>query len=528
MSLPAPPSIDMTAPHSPTAEPTRNVRIGEEGLTIAGVDAVARRHASVELGHTARHRVERCHAFLVDLAETGTPVYGLTTGCGPLAEQSVSADSREEFQRNLVRSHAVTLGTPHPSELVRAALLVRAHVLAKGHSGVDPQVIDVLLAMLRHDVHPVVREVGGVGASGDLLELAEIALAVIGEGWVEQNGRRLAAADALRAIGVEPVAPRHREGLALMNGTSFHTGAAAVLTARAQRLVAAAQIAAAMGLDALQAHREVVDHALQMIRPHAGQRAVADRLRLLLEGSTLVRNGDAAGSQDAYTLRCVPQILGPVVETLSVCTAVIETELDAVSDNPLFLPDEGRVVHGGNFHGQVVAMALDQLKAAMVEAGVLSERRLARLLDAKLNAGLPPFLVHDDAGRRSGFMGLQYCASSMAADNAVLAAPASIHSVPTNANNQDVVGMGMVAARQTRQVIDNVMRMVAIELVCTAQALDLRGAHHAGRGTRGAHRCIRRHCAPLTEDRPLQPEVAAVCRSIESGELEAEVGAAVG
>jgi len=480
--------------------------------------------ASAVIAPSARQRIERSYAFLRELAHSSTPVYGLTTGCGPLASHTIPPERREEFQRNLVRSHAVTLGAPQPTAFVRAAMATRAQVLAQGCSGVPFTVVEALVAMLNHGVHPVVREVGAVGASGDLLELAQIALAVIGEGAVEHHGSVLTAADALRRIGLEPIVPRHREGLALMNGTSFHTGAAAVLLVRAERLIAAAQIAAALGLEALCANLEAFDPLLHAARPHVGQRAVAARLVELTVGSRLLRDGESsAGAQDAYSLRCVPQVLGPILETLDTVRQVVETELNSVTDNPLFLASEKRVIHGGNFHGQAVAMSLDQLKIALVEIGVLSERRVARLLDAKLNAGLPPFLVRNGAGLRSGLMGLQYCASSMAADNAVLAAPASVHSVPTNANNQDVVSMGMVAARHVSQVIDNVRRMLAIELLCAAQALDLRGPEDAGTGTRAVHALLRSRSEPIVEDRPLQEDVDVVCGLIDGGQLEEAV-----
>jgi histidine ammonia-lyase len=505
-----------------------HIALGAAPLTILDVEAIAAGRAHVGIDAAARRGVEACQRFMLELAHRLTPVYGLTTGCGPLAAHAIPPERREEFQRNLVRSHAASLGPPHPQRFVRAAMAVRAHVLARGCSGVDPATVEVLIAMLNHGVHPIVREVGSVGASGDLVELAQIALAVIGEGMVELGDAVVPAAGALRAAGVEPVVPRHREGLALMNGTSFQAGAAAVLLARADRLVAAAQIAAAMALEALRANLEAFDPALHAARPHPGQRAVAARISALVEGSMLTRGGEsAAGSQDAYTLRCTPQILGPVVDALRAATTIVEVEINAVSDNPLFLPAEGRVIHGGNFHGQPVAAALDQLKAALVELGVLSERRLARLLDAQLNNGLPPFLVRDAAGLRSGFMGLQYCASAMAADNAVLATPASVHSVPTNANNQDVVSMGMVAARQARQVLDNALRMVAIELLCAAQALDLRDTENAGAGTRTAHALIRQHVPPLIEDRPMAADVEAVCALVDGGTLAPAVTAAL-
>lgn len=504
------------------------VYVGCRTLLAADVAAVATGAATAVLDSAARDRIAKSYAFMQELAAREVPVYGLTTGCGPLANNPIPAERRPEFQRNLIRSHAVGLGDPLPTAFVRAAMATRAHVLSQGYSAVAPNTIDVLIAMLNESVHPVVREVGSVGASGDLVELAQIAHAVIGEGEVEWGGRVVSAAQGLAQAGVQPLQPRFREGLALINGTSFHTGVSAVLITRAERILCSAQIAAAMMFDGLAGNLEAYDPALHRARPHPGQLSVAERVTHMVAGSALGRHaGATASSQDAYTLRCIPQVLGAVVDGLRNARSVVETELNSISDNPIFLANEGRVVHGGNFHGQPVAMALDQLKAVMVELGVISERRIARALDAKLNGGLPPFLIRDGAGLRSGLMGLQYCASSMTADNAVLAAPASVHSVSTNANNQDVVSMGTVAARQAARVIDNVARTVAIELLCAAQLLDLRGAAQAGVGTRAAHATIRTQVAPLIEDRPLRQDVEAICRLIESGELARAVDAAL-
>jgi histidine ammonia-lyase len=491
------------------------VPFGAAHLTAEALTSLAEGSAVAELTADVERRLERSYQFVRDLAAQNVPVYGLTTGCGPLASSSISPQDRQEFQRNLIRSHAVTLGDPHPTRFVRAAMGARAQVLAKGFSGIDPEVVRLFAGMLNAGIHPIVREVGSVGASGDLVELAQIALAMIGEGEVESGGRRQNACEALRDAVLRPIQVCYREGLALMNGTSFHSGAAAVLLVRAQRITAAAQVAAALILEALRGNLEAFAAELQAARPHGGQGVVAERIRSLVRDSTLVRpEGAAASRQDAYSLRCIPQIIGAVVDLLAGAQTVIETELDSITDNPLFLVDEGRVLHGGNFHGQPVAMAIDQLKMAMVEIGVQSERRLARVLDSTLNAGLPPFLVRNRPGIHSGFMGLQYCASSMVADNAVLAAPASVHSVPTNANNQDVVSMGMVAARQASRVLDNVERMVGIELLCGAQALELRGVTHAGRGTQKAYVLIRGHAAPVDEDRPLGGDVEGMCRLI--------------
>lgn len=494
---------------------TTVVLLGAAPLTCARVDAVARLDARVEIDPAALERASASYALVLRLTEENFPIYGLTTGCGPLAVHGIDAARRETFQRNLVRSHANTLGAPHPVSFVRAAMTVRAQCFAQGRSGVDPALIELLAGMLNARVHPIVRQVGGCGASGDLVELAQIALAVFGEGEVEHDGSIATAADALQRIGAAPLAPRHREGLALMNGTSFHTGAAAVLLCRAERCARAALAAAGMSFEALCGDLQALDAALQDVRPHAGPRAVAAALRDLTQGSELVRNGRSpAGSQDAYTVRCIPQVLGAALDVQDAARRSIEVEINSVCDNPIFLAEEDRVVHGGNFHGQPVAMALDQVKLAAVEIALASERRIARLLDPRLSNGLPAFLVRGAPGLENGFMGLQYCASHIAADNAVLAAPASVRSVPTNANNQDVVSMGMVAARQAAAVLDNLERTVAIELLCAAQALDIRGADRAGAGTRRAHATLRQHVPPLLRDRPLAGDVDQVCKLI--------------
>jgi len=487
-------------------------------LSVGDVDAVARRHALVEVAAAAREAVARSHAFVRDLASSDAAVYGLTTGCGPLAAARIEAGQRQAFQRNLVRSHAVTLGAPHPARFVRAAMLVRAQVFALGCSGVAPEAVEQLAGMLNAGIHPIVREIGGVGASGDLVELAQIALAVLGEGEVEYDGRRGPAGDALAAIGLAPLVPQFREGLALMNGTSFHTGVAALVVAQARRIAAAAQVGAAMLLEVLGTHREALDPALQNARPHAGQRRVAERLAELTRDSGLMRSDDpVAGRQDPYTLRCVAQVVGPALDAIDAAAAVVETELGSVSDNPLFLAEEGRVVHGGNFHGQPVAMALDQLKTALVVIGSMAERRIARVLDAALSNGLPPFLIRDAAGLQSGFMGLQYCATTLAAENVALAAPASVRSIPTNANNQDIVSMAMLAARHAARVAENVERIIAIELLCAAHALELRGVDRAGTATRAAHARVREVAAAMIEDRPLAADVEAIVAAVEDG-----------
>ena len=480
-----------------------------EPLTLEALGRIAA-GAAVVLGDRVRSRLEASHAQLVALAASGRTVYGLNTGCGPLVDRPVAPDAAARFQKNLVRSHATGLGAPHAASVVRATMAARAFSLAQGRSAVRPVVVDTLVAMLNTGVHPIVPEIGSVGASGDLVELAHVAAAVMGEGDVEWRGSRVRAAPALAQAGITPVAFEGREALALMNGTACETAQAALVVLGAEELVRAAEVAAALVLEALGANPEALDARVHAARPHAGQVAAAAHLRTLLAGSRRLRDASARGGrpvQDAYTVRCVPQVLGAVRDTLAHVRQVVGVELNAVTDNPTFFPEEGAVLHAGNFHGQPIALAMDHLKVALAEVALFSERRLARLLDPAANGGLPPFLIRNDAGVRSGLMGLQYCASSTVAENGVLAHPASLGSVPTNANNQDVVGMGTVAVRQARRLLENGRRVVAIELLAAAEAVDLVGGDMLAAGTRAAHAAIRRLVAPLLEDRPLGHDV---------------------
>jgi histidine ammonia-lyase len=485
-----------------------------EPLTLEALGEVAS-GAIVALGADVAGRMAASHRHLQALAASGRPVYGLTTGCGPLVDRAVAGEARAEFQRNLVRSHASGLGRPHPEPAVRATMAARAFSLAQGRSGIRVDVVETLLAMLNAGIHPVVPEIGSVGASGDLVELAHVAHALIGEGEVEFRGARQPAAAAMRAAGLVPIVLEGREGLALMNGTSCETAQGALLVLGAETLVAAAEAAAALVFDVLAGNPETFDPRVHAARPHPGQVASAARLRRLLAGSARVRDTPARGGaggepprplQDAYTLRCIPQVLGAVRATVAHVRSVVEIELNGVTDNPLLFAEDDVALHGGNFHGQPVALAADHLKVALAEIALFSERRLARLLDPA-TSGLPPFLIGDRAGVRSGLMGLQYCASSTIAEGSVLAHPASLGSVPTNANNQDVVGMGGVAVRQARTLLDNARRVVAIELLAAAEAADLVGTGALAQGTRAVHAAVRAVVPRLSEDRPLGRDV---------------------
>ncbi|HYR95920.1 MAG TPA: aromatic amino acid ammonia-lyase [Candidatus Binatus sp.] len=511
----------MYAPAPPADEPAV-VLAPPAPLTPEAVGRIAA-GAPLALGDGVRARLEASHRQLLALARSGRVVYGLNTGCGPLCERPIPATSTARFQQNLVRSHASGLGPSHPAEVVRATMAVRAYSLAQGRSAVRPLVVETLVAMLNAGVHPLIPEVGSVGASGDLVELAHVARGLMGEGEVEWRGDRRPAADALVAAGIAPVVLEGREALALMNGTSCETAQAALLVLDAETLVAAAEAAAALVIDVLAGSADAFDARVHAARPHPGQQESAARLRTLLAGSRRLRHGApppetedsrVAPVQDAYTLRCVPQVLGAVRATVAHVREVVEIELNSVTDNPTFFPEEDAVVHAGNFHGQPVALAADHLKVALAEIALFSERRLARLLDPATNRGLPPFLIRDQIGVRSGLMGLQYCASSTVAENSVLAHPASLGSVPTNANNQDVVGMGTVAVRQARRLLDNARRVVAIELLAAAEAVDLVGLGDLGAGTRALHARVRELVPPLVEDRPLGADVERLAAAL--------------
>jgi histidine ammonia-lyase len=468
-------------------------------------------------------RVEAAHAQFRRLQGSERLVYGVNTGCGPLCEHLVPLADVPAFQANLVRSHASGLGPAHPRDVVRATLAVRALTLAQGRSGVRRTVIETLVAMLDADVCPRIPEVGSVGASGDLVELAHVALAVMGEGHVHHDGRLRPAREALAAAGIAPLVLEGREGLALMNGTACEAAQAALACVGAADLITVAEAVAALVIDVLGANPEAFDARLHSVRPHAGQIDAAAHLRRLLDGSRRVRAADARGPlgagrtepvQDPYTLRCVPQVLGAVRATLVHVRDVVTIEVNAIGDNPTFFPEDDVVLHGGNFHGQPLALAIDHMKVALAEIALFSERRIARLLDPATNGGLPPFLIRDRAGTRSGLMGLQYCASSTVAENAVLAHPATLGSVPTNANNQDVVPMGSVGVRQARRLLDNARRVVAIELLAATEAVDVAGADGLAPATRDLHERVRALVPPLLQDRPLGDDVERLVTAI--------------
>lgn len=488
-----------------------DVTLTGRDLTLAQIVAVARDKAPVALAPAARDAVAECWLYLEELVARGHPIYGLTTGVGALDGRPVRAEDNVEQQTNLLRSHAAGVGAPMPAEAVRAMMLVRANVLASGLTGVQPATLDALLAMLNRDLVPEVPARGSVGACGDLAPLAHMALPLAGEGWAWFEGARLAGAEAMERAGIAPPELKGRDGLALINGTEQTTGIGALAIADAERLLVAAEAAAAMSLEALGAVSDSFDERTALAKPHPGQIAVSERLRQLTEGSQSVRPPRPDRLRDGLSLRCIPQVLGASRDALALARQVLKIEINAANDNPLFGVADGWVTsNSGNFHGQRIGEALDFLAMSLTSAAVMSERRSARLVDVHHN-GLTAFLIHPDAaeGLNSGMMIAQYTAASLIAELRKSAAPATIQSVPTCANTEDHVPMSSIAARHAAWVVDTAEAVVAIELLLAAQALDIGGVS-PGRRVGACHAAIRRLVPPMVRDRVIAADLAAI------------------
>ena len=505
-------------------------------LTIADVESVALGRRGVRLDPAARERVLEARAVIDRLVASGEVVYGVTTGFGSLATTFVPPERARELQERLLLSHAAGVGEPLPTSVVRAMLLLRANTLALGHSGCRPEIIERLCRMLEQGLHPVVPSQGSVGASGDLAPLAHLALPLIGHGRVELEGREQPAAEALATLGWAPIVLEPKEGLALLNGTQMMSAIGALVLARAERLARTASVAAAMSTEALRGTEVAFSAAYQSTRPHPGQVRTAAELRWLLRDSEVQRShhADSHRVQDPYSIRCVPQVHGAARDALAYLHGVLDIEMNSATDNPLVFPGgglvpqdalatgHGLVISGGNFHGEPIALALDLAKLAIAELGAISERRVALLLDPRLNDGLPAFLGAA-SGLDSGLMILQYTAAALASESKVLTHPASADSIPTSANQEDHVSMGSVAALHLRRVLEHTERILGIELICAAQGLDLRldllhGAR-PGRGVEEAHGRVRAVIPRLEHDREPGPDLAAAGRIVEEGRL---------
>ena len=506
-----------------------SVELTSAGLSPAEVLAVARGGARVTVGAEARAAMERSAAVVAALAESEEPHYGISTGFGSLALVRIPADGREQLQRALVRSHAAGMGPPIEREVVRAMMVLRARSLAMGCSGTRPEVAEAIVALLNAGLTPVVPEHGSLGASGDLAPLAHCALALLGEGSVDRpDGTRVPAASALASAGLQPIELGPKEGLALINGTDGMLGMLVLAIDDLRQLLRVADVTAAMSVEALLGTDRAFAEDLVALRPQPGQAASAANLRALLADSEVVashREGDPR-VQDAYSLRCAPQVTGAALDTLDHAARVADAELRSAIDNPMVLPD-GRVESCGNFHGAPVAYACDFLAIAVADVGAIAERRTDRLLDATRSQGLPPFLAAD-AGIDSGMMLAHYAQAAIVAENRRQAVPASVDTVPTSAMQEDHVSMGWGAARKLRVAVDGLRRVLAVELVCAARGLDLRAPLSPGPGTAAALACVRSRVVGPGPDRFVAPDLAAAEGLLASGELLAAVSGVLG
>jgi histidine ammonia-lyase len=497
-----------------------------DDLVVGDVWSVALEKRQVVLAERARTQMNAAREVLGDVRDEHT--YGVNTGFGRFVSESIPASESQELQLRLLRSHACGVGEPYPPEVVRAAMLLRANALAKGYSGARVETVELLLECLNRGVLPRVPSRGSVGASGDLAPLAHLALPLVGEGEAWYGGQMLPGADAVAAAGLTPVRLVAKEGLSLINGTQFMTAMAALALVRANRLAVAADLACAQSLEALQGSRTSFHVAVHAARPLRGQNESAANIRLLLDGSAIIESHRWCDKvQDAYSLRCAPQVHGASRDLLGYVAATIGVELNAATDNPLVLVAEREVVSNGNFHGQPIAFALDVLAMAVSELANISERRVERLVNPSLSEGLPPFLV-ERGGLNSGFMIPQYVAAALVSENKSLCHPASVDSIPTSAGQEDHVSMGNAAGLKALQVLANAERAVAIELLAGAQAVEFLAPLEPGRGVAATRAFVRTLSERLREDRPLSADIERVAASIRDGSLGAAAEGAVG
>ena len=499
---------------------THELLLDGDSLTIEDVVRVAVERVPVALSARARRRMGRARDVVEAVVRRNEVVYGVTTGFGKLSEIAIPADRLAELQVNLVRSHAAGVGPLLGEREVRAMMLLRANVLTKGYSGAREELADLLAGMLNAGLYPPIPEQGSVGASGDLAPLAHLALSLIGEGMLMCGSSSGPAAEMLARAGLAPITLGTKEGLTLINGTQAHTGIAALALVDALRLWRAAHVAGAMSLEGLMGTPAAFDSRIHDARGQVGQRESAAILRALLADSEIReshRRGDPR-VQDAYALRCMPQVHGPVRDALRFAESLVARELNAATDNPLVF-DDGAIVSGGNFHGQAVAMALDVLAIALTYLANISERRIDRLVNPDLNQGLPPFLTRD-AGVSSGFMIAQVTAAAITSECKVLAHPASVDTIPTDGNKEDVVPMAMGAAWKLRRILENVRHVLAIELMCGAQAVEYRAPLRPAPPVGRAVATVRLHVETLGADRVLSGDIEALSAAIAAGQFD--------
>lgn len=502
------------------------VYLDGETLKIEDVVSVSRYGEKVDLKKEAIEKIKKSHEVLMRYVQENRPIYGVTTGIGELAKVRISPELSKELQKRIIFSHSAGAGKPLPKDVVKAAMLLRANVLAKGYSGVREDLVRFLIEMINRDVVPLVYEKGSVGTSGDLSPLSQIGEVIMGYGKAYYKDKLLPGGEALEKAGLSPMELTYKEGLGIINGTQMMTGELALLLKDSELLIKNALIASGMSIDALRSLEAAFDPLVHKVRNFTGQQRVAEAIKKLIEGSQII--ADKSGKvQDGYSIRCTPQIMGPTIDTLIYARTQVEIEMNSAVDNPLFFPEEGEYRAGGNFHGQNIGFIADFMGIAISELGNLSERHINRLLNPVLSNGLPDFLV-EGKGINSGFMVAQYTAASLVSENKVLAHPASVDSISVSADQEDHVSMGPIAVRKLRQIIENVITIIAIEMMCGAQAFDLRKPKKPGRGTSIAYNVIREKVEYLEEDRPLHEDIKAIEELIKSGKIVEEVEKEVG
>lgn len=503
-----------------------SIILSGHGLTVKNIARIARGFEYVEIDQSSRYKLEQSRAFVDKVVNEGRVIYGLTTGFGSFKDKTITKEQTKTLQVNLIRSHATGVGEPLSEDMVRAAIVVRINSLLQGHSGVRPIVVDKLVEILNKKIYPFVPSKGSVGSSGDLAPLSHIILVLLGEGEVIVEGQRRQTSEIINQCSFEPIELFSKEGLALNNGTAVQAGIGSLALFDALELAKIADISCALSLEVLMGTLSAYKAKVHALRPHPGQRDAANNIRTLCSDSEMMKSHQNCGRvQDSYSLRCAPQVHGASRNALMHILEVMECEINSVTDNPLLFPEDDEAISAGHFHGEPVAQVMDYLKIAVCELANISERRIAKMTDPFASEGLPAFLVPDiEGGLSSGYMIPQYVAAALVSENKVLAHPASVDSIPTSANQEDHVSMGTIAARQAYEITKNVRQVLAIELMCAAQAADLREPLKLGKGTAIAHSTIRKHVDRLEKDRILYPDIEKISYAIPEIISEVEKG----
>ena len=505
----------------------KEILLGVDGMNLEDLVAIARLGYKVRLSEESKDRIINARKMVEKWVKDERIIYGVTTGFGALSDVTISKEDTERLQENILMSHAAGVGNMLDEETVRAIMALRIKDLARGHSGICLETVTHIIDLLNNGIYPVVPEKGSVGASGDLAPLAHLCLVLIGQGEAFYKDQRISGIDALEKCGLKPLTLKAGEGLALVNGTQVMTAIGGLSIYDASNLSKMTDVAAAMSLEVLMGSKTEFDQRIHQVRPHPGQAAAANNMdRITKDSEIITSHKDCSRSQDAYTLRCSPQVHGASKDAITYARKVVETEMNSSTNNPLIFPESQEFLLGGNFHGQPVALALDFICMAVSELANISERRIERLVNPQLS-GLPAFLV-SDGGLNSGFMIAQYTAASLVSENKVLSHPASVDSIPTSANKEDHVSMGTISARKLRDIVKNTEHVIAIELLCGAQAMDLFTNMKPGEGTLIAYKIIRDEIPHLEKDRIIAKDIEAMVHLMRSGKILKEIERAVG